>query len=197
MVIAIDGPAGAGKSTVARGVARALGYRYLDTGAMYRAVTLAALDTGIDVKDARRLAGLAGLAARMTDDPRLRTPMVDTRVSVAAAHPEVRAALHAAQRAFLERGDAVAEGRDVGAVVWPEAELKVWLDADPAERARRRVSEQGGGEEVAAALRDRDRRDATQTQRARDAVLVDTTRLDPDAVAERIVALAREREERA
>src|SRR5690348_7684126 len=98
MVIAIDGPAGAGKSTVARGVAHRLGYRYLDTGAMYRAVTLAALDTGVDVHDARRLAGLAGLAARMTDDPRLRSPMVDSRVSVAASHPEVRAALQAAQR---------------------------------------------------------------------------------------------------
>src|SRR3954464_4296048 len=134
MVIAIDGPAGAGKSTVARGVARARGYRYLDTGAMYRAVTLAALDTGVDVKDARRLAGLAGLAARMTDDPRLPTPILDSRVSTAAAHAEVRAALHAAQRAFLEEGDAVAEGRDVGAAVWPEAELKVWLGADPHQR---------------------------------------------------------------
>src|SRR3954465_14478540 len=102
MVIAIDGPAGAGKSTVARAVARRLGYRYLDTGAMYRAITLAALDTGVDVHDARRLAGLAALATRMTDDPRLRAPLVDARVSTAASHPEVRAALHAAQRAFLE-----------------------------------------------------------------------------------------------
>jgi cytidylate kinase len=193
MVIAIDGPAGAGKSTVARGVARALGYRYLDTGAMYRAVTLAALDTGIDVHDARRLAGLAGLAARMTDDPRLRTPIVDARVSIAASHPEVRAALHAAQRSFLEEGDAVAEGRDVGAAVWPEAELKVWLDADPSERVRRRSAERGGGQEVEQALIERDRADAPNMLRAPEAVIVDTTRLSAEAAIERIVELARER----
>src|SRR4051794_37413055 len=131
MVIAIDGPAGAGKSTVAREVARRLGYRYLDTGAMYRAVTLAALELGTELSDARGVAALAGLAATMPQAGRLRTPQVDARVSTAAGHPEVRQALHAAQRAFLAEGDAVAEGRDVGAVVWPEAELKVWLDADP------------------------------------------------------------------
>jgi cytidylate kinase len=193
MVIAIDGPAGAGKSTVARGVAHRLGYRYLDTGAMYRAVTLAALDTGVDVHDARRLAGLAGLAARMTDDPRLRSAMVDSRVSVAAGHPEVRAALHAAQRSFLEEGDAVAEGRDVGAAVWPEAELKVWLDADPRERVRRRAQQQGGGDDVEQALHDRDRADAPNMLRASDAIVLDTTRLDADQVIERIVTLARER----
>src|SRR5690349_16446100 len=193
MVIAIDGPAGAGKSTVARGVAHRLGYRYLDTGAMYRAVTLAALDTGVDVHDARRLAGLAGLAARMTDDPRLRSPMVDSRVSVAASHPEVRAALHAAQRSFLEEGDAVAEGRDVGAAVWPEAELKVWLDADPRERVRRRSAERGGGQDVEQALIDRDRADAPNMLRAPEAVMVDTTRLSAEAAIERIVELARER----
>src|SRR4051812_41539344 len=169
MVIAIDGPAGAGKSTGARGVARALGYRYLDTGAMYRAVTLAALDTGVDVHDARHLAGLAGLAARMTDDPRLRSPIVDARVSTAASHPEVRAALHAAQRSFLDEGDAVAEGRDVGAAVWPEAELKVWLDADPRERARRRTRERGGSGEGGAELARRDRADAPNMLREPDA----------------------------
>src|SRR4051812_49088963 len=193
MVIAIDGPAGAGKSTVARGVARRLGYRYLDTGAMYRAVTLAALDTGVDVRDARRLAGLAGLAARMTDDPRLRTPVVDSRVSVAASHPEVRAALHAAQRGFLQEGDAVAEGRDVGAAVWPEAELKVWLDADPRERVRRRAEQQGGDAEVEEALLDRDRADSPNMLRAPDAVILDTTRLSAEQVVDRIVELARER----
>jgi cytidylate kinase len=193
MVIAIDGPAGAGKSTVARGVARALGYRYLDTGAMYRAVTLAALDTGVDVHDARRLAGLAGLAARMTDDPRLRTPIVDARVSTAASHAEVRAALHAAQRSLLEEGDTVAEGRDVGAAVWPEAELKVWLDADPNERVRRRSAERGGGQDVEQALIERDRADAPNMLRAPDAVIVDTTRLSAEHAIERIVELARER----
>src|SRR3954454_13969349 len=193
MVIAIDGPAGAGKSTVARGVARALGYRYLDTGAMYRAVTLAALDTGVDVHDARRLAGLAGLAARMTDDPRLRTPIVDARVSTAASHPEVRAALHAAQRSFLEEGDTVAERRDVGAAVWPEAGLKVWLDAHPHEHVRRRSAERGGGQEVEQSLIERDRADAPNMLRAPEAVIVDTTRLSADAAIERIVELARKR----
>jgi len=191
MVIAIDGPAGAGKSTVAREVARRLGYRYLDTGAMYRAVVLAALDTGTDLDDARALAGLGGLATRMTGDPRLRTPTVDARVSQVAGHADVRAAMRDAQRRFLEEGDTVVEGRDIGAVVWPESELKVWLDADPVERARRR-SDESGDASAAQALHTRDQRDAQQTQRAPDAVLVDSTELSADAVVDRIVELARE-----
>ena len=193
MVIAIDGPAGAGKSTVAREVARRLGFRYLDTGAMYRAVTLAALDTGVDMRDPRAVARLAGLAARMTDDPRLRTPLVDARVSLAASHPEVRAALHAAQRSFLEEGDAVAEGRDVGSVVWPQAEVKVWLDADPRERARRRSAEQeAADDEVARALVDRDRRDSQNMLRAPDAHVLDTTQLPVDEVVQCILRLVDE-----
>ena len=103
----------------------------------------------------------------------------------------MREALHRAQRAFLAQGDAVAEGRDVGAVVWPEAELKIWLDADPGVRARRRVREQGDAS-AAAALAERDQRDAAQTVRAADAVVIDSTELDLDAVVARIVALARE-----
>ena len=192
MVIAIDGPAGAGKSTVAREVARRLGYRYLDTGAMYRAVALAALDTGTDLDDARALAGLGGLALRMTDDPRLRTPTVDARVSQVAGHADVRAAMREAQRRFLDEGDTVIEGRDIGAVVWPESELKVWLDADPVERARRR-SDESGDVTAAQALHTRDQRDQQQTQRAPDAVLVDSTELSADQVIDRIVELARER----
>ena len=190
MVIAIDGPAGAGKSTVARGVADALGYRYLDTGAMYRALTLAALRGGVGCDDAEALAGLAGLAATMSGDPDLRSPQVDECVSLVARHRPVREALHRAQRAFLADGEAVAEGRDVGAVVWPEAELKFWLDAAPAVRARRRVQELGDAS-AAAALAERDERDAAQTVRARDAVVIDSTGLDSDAVIAQIVALAR------
>jgi CMP/dCMP kinase len=113
-------------------------------------------------------------------------------VSTAAAHAEVRAALHAAQRAFLEEGDAVAEGRDVGGAVWPEAELKIWLDADPRERIRRRSAERGG-DEVEQALIERDQADAPNMLRAPDAVIVDTTRLSADEAIEVIVELARER----
>jgi cytidylate kinase len=192
MVIAIDGPAGAGKSTVAREVARRLGYRYLDTGAMYRAVALAALDTGTDLDDARSLAGLGGLATRMTEDPRLRTPTVDARVSQVAGHADVRAAMRDAQRRFLEEGDTVVEGRDIGAVVWPQAELKVWLDADPIERARRRADE-SGDDAAALALHARDQKDQLQTRRAPDAIVVDSTDLEAGAVVDRIVELARER----
>jgi cytidylate kinase len=190
VVIAIDGPAGAGKSTVARKVATALGYRYLDTGSMYRAVTLAALRAGVDSEDATALAGLAGVAATMSDDPELRSPDVERRVSLVARHPEVREALHRAQRAFLAEGDAVAEGRDVGAIVWPEAELKIWLDAAPQVRARRRVCEQRDSA-AAAALTERDQLDAAQTVRAEDAVVIDSTELDLDSVVARVVALAR------
>jgi cytidylate kinase len=192
VVIAIDGPAGAGKSTVARAVADELGYRYLDTGAMYRAVTLAALRAGVESDDPAGLAALAERAASMTGDPELRSPEVERNVSLVASHRQVREALHGAQRAFLARGDAVGEGRDVGAVVWPEAELKIWLDAEPLVRARRRVEELGDAS-AAAALADRDERDAAQTVHARDAVAIDSTDLDLDAVIARIVELARKR----
>ena len=189
-MIAIDGPAGAGKSTVARAVADALGYRYLDTGAMYRAVTLAALRAGVDSDDASGLAALADLAATMTGDAELRSPEVERSVSLVARHQRVRDALHRAQRAFLGQGDTVAEGRDVGGVVWPQAELKVWLDAAPLVRARRRVEELGDAS-AAAALAERDERDSAQTVRAPDAVVIDSTDLELDAVIARIVELAR------
>jgi cytidylate kinase len=190
VVIAIDGPAGAGKSTVARAVATELGYRYLDTGAMYRAVALAAIRAGVDCDDVDALASLAGHAATLSHDPELRSPQVDRRVSLVARHRPVREALHRAQRAYLAEGDAVAEGRDVGAVVWPEAELKIWLDAAPGVRARRRVREQGD-DAAAAALAERDRRDSAQTVRAPDAIAIDSTELDSAAVIARIVELAR------
>jgi cytidylate kinase len=126
----------------------------------------------------------------MSDDPDLRSPEVDRWVSLVARHPPLRTALHRAQRAYLAEGDAVAEGRDVGAVVWPEAELKIWLDAAPGERAKRRVREQGD-DAAAAALAERDQRDSAQTVRAPDAVVIDTTELPTDAVIDRIVSLAK------
>jgi cytidylate kinase len=180
VIVTIDGPAGAGKSTVAKALARRLGYRLLDTGAMYRAVTLEVLRTGADPEDVAR-----GEAWRAhLDDPALRSPDVNASVSDVAARPAVREALRAAQRAFLAGGDAVAEGRDIGAVVWPDAELKVWLDADPAVRVRRR------GGEGADAL-ERDRRDAAQTIVPDGSFVVDTSGLSIAEVVERIAERVR------
>ena len=193
MVIAIDGPAGAGKSTVAREVARRLGYRYLDTGAMYRAVALAALDTG----DGPRRRAVAGRPRRARDPDDRRSAAAHARRSTRASRrspgtPTCARRCARPSARFLAEGDTVAEGRDVGAVVWPDSELKVWLDADPVERARRRIDE-SGDESAAHALHARDQRDAQQTMRAPDAVTVDSTELSADEVVERIVELARER----
>ncbi len=168
MVVTIDGPAGAGKSTVARRLAERIGYRYLDTGAMYRAVTLCVLLDGADPVEA----AASGAWRTYEGDARLRSPDVDAAVSAVAQAPAVRLAMRAAQRAFLAEGDAVAEGRDIGDVVWPQAELKVWLDAAPDVRARRRGTTE--------AL-ERDRRDQAQTRLAPDAVSVDTTQPDDRA----------------
>lgn len=195
MLIAIDGPAGAGKSTVARAVAAALGFTYLDSGAMYRCVALAELRGASDPS-----ACAIGLGERVTLDGEdvtaaIRTPNVSERASEVAARPEVREALVAKQRALIAAGDYVAEGRDIGTIVAPDAELKVFLTASPHERARRRAVELGVDPgDVLADQATRDARDETREHSplhaAPDAVQVDTTGLTVDEVAERIVELA-------
>jgi cytidylate kinase len=200
MVIAIDGPAGAGKSTVARAVARELGFTYLDTGAMYRAVALAAAgrlddaarianDIDIEVGDRVRIDGQDVTEA-------IRTPEVSKAASRVAADPGVREALVAKQQAIMAEGDWVAEGRDIALVVAPGAEVKVFLTAEPNERARRRAEQRGGDpEQVRREQDERDRRDATGARTvhgpAPGAVPIDTTGLSLDEVVARVVALAR------
>jgi CMP/dCMP kinase len=197
MLIAIDGPAGAGKSTVARAVARALGFGYLDSGAMYRAAALAALRGGDPTRVSVRLGERVLLDGEDVTDE-IRTPDVTEMASKIAADPAVRAALVELQRAQIASGDHVAEGRDIGTVVWPDAELKVFLTATPEERARRRAVELGADPEtvlVEQRLRDeRDRqREHSPLRPAPDAVELDTTGLDLEQVVERIVALTAER----
>jgi cytidylate kinase len=184
MLVAIDGPAGAGKSTVARAVAGALGFTYLDSGAMYRCMALAdgrdpaSLDIAFD-GDRVLLDGEDVTEA-------IRTPAVSQAASRIATDPAVRAAMVAKQRALIERGDWVAEGRDIGTVVAPGAEVKVWLTADPGERARRR-------EITVEDLHERDDRDASREHSpmkpAADAIEVDTTGLTIEQVVEKIAAL--------
>ena len=165
MIVAIDGPAGSGKSTIAREVARRYGFTKLDTGAMYRSVAATALERGIDLDDEGSVVGLAGSIditfgaeqggnVSVFVDGRdvsrqIRTPEVDRNVSSVASYPGVRAAMLVPQRRFAEGRDVVAEGRDIGTVVFPEAELKIFLTADPHERARRRVIQRHEGEQVA------------------------------------------------
>jgi cytidylate kinase len=209
MVIAIDGPAGAGKSSVARGVAAALGFTYLDSGAMYRCVALAALERGLDPDDTAALGELAssieiepGEGAVLLDGrdvtEAIRRPEVAAAASRVSVHPAVREAMVARQRALLDGGRYVAEGRDIGTVVAPHAPLKVFLSASDQERARRRASE--SGEETAAVLEAQRRRDERDRGRehgalrpAEDSVSLDTTGLELDQVVARVVELARER----
>jgi CMP/dCMP kinase len=209
MVIAIDGPAGAGKSTVARGVAEALGFTYLDSGAMYRCVALAALGAGTDLDDPAAMGELAnGIEIEFADggvllDGRdvtneIRAPEVSASASRVSVHPPVREAMVARQRALIATGDYVAEGRDIGTVVSPEAPLKVFLTASDAERARRRAAETGEGvDAVLAAQSARDARDRGREhgalRPATDSVEVDTTGLDAGQVVDRVVGLARDR----
>jgi cytidylate kinase len=209
MIIAIDGPAAAGKSTVARGLARALGLAFLDTGAMYRAVTLAALRRGIDPADGQALGRLArGLALELDAEgrlhvdgepaePAIRRAEVTAHVSQVSAHPAVRAAIVPLQRAAAARGPGVvAEGRDIGTVVFPDAEHKFFLVASSAERARRRARQEGREGEVEALraeIERRDRHDATRADsplvRAPDALEVSTD----GRTADEVLALLLER----
>jgi cytidylate kinase len=199
MVIAIDGPAGAGKSTVARAIAEELGFAYLDSGAMYRSVALAALERGVEPAE---LAGEIRIEVgeRVLVDGRdvtaeIRAPEVSKAASRAAADPDVRRAMVALQRRLLATGDWVAEGRDIGTVVAPDADLKVFLTASPQERARRRAAELGTNiETVLADQAIRDERDRTRAHSplkpAAGAVELDTTGLTLGEVVVRVVELA-------
>ena len=207
-VIAIDGPAGAGKSTVAKAVADRLGLDRLDTGAMYRAVTLKALEQGVDPRDAQGCATLArsmslSVGERVVLDgedvtEQIREPSVTEAVSVVAAHPQVRAELVSRQRAWvMANGGGVVEGRDIGSVVLPEADLKVFLTADPAERVWRRAVEQGTGPDelalTAESIRRRDELDSGRTASplvaAPDAIVVDSTGRSVESVVEEVLSL--------
>jgi cytidylate kinase len=203
MIIAIDGPAGAGKSTVASRLAKRLGIRYLDTGAMYRALTWLALRDGIALDDGAALGDLAVahpvalesggsvLIAGEDVTAAIRETRIDRTVPVVARHPEVRTVMCDRQRALAEEADAVMEGRDIGRVVAPGAEVKVYLTADEATRAGRRQAERPdiGADALATDLRLRDESDAVRMERADDAVLIDTTELDVDDVVDRIARL--------
>jgi len=202
MIVAIDGPAGAGKSTVARSLAARLGFRYLDTGAMYRALTWLALEEGVPLDDADRLGKLARREPVSFEGDRvfihgedateaIRQPRIDRVVSSVARHPQVREVMRERQRELGAQGDAVIEGRDIGTVVCPDAEVKVYLVADTAERARRRVADRPeiGEEALATDLRLRDERDAAQMTAASDAQEIDTTDLTVEDVVDRIEAL--------
>jgi cytidylate kinase len=209
MIVAIDGPAGAGKSTVARRLAERLGFRYLDTGAMYRALTWLADTRGVGPDDEERLADLARAEpVRFDDEGRvsiagadvtaaIREPRIDTLVPAVARHAAVREVMRQRQRTLGEEGDVVIEGRDIGTVVAPQAQVKVYLVAEPSVRARRRAAERPevagtpAAEALATDLRLRDERDAVNMRPAADAVEIDTTDLGIDEVVARIERLVR------
>jgi len=208
MIVAIDGPAGAGKSTVARRLAEHLGFRYLDTGAMYRALTWLAMRESIDLSEGGKLGELAERYPVELDDQgrvfiaavdvtaAIRRSEIDRLVPVVARHPQVRRVMRDRQRELAEQGDAVIEGRDIGTVVAPDAEVKIYLKADREIRARRRLAERPeiGADALATDLRVRDESDAARMQPADDAIEIDTTDLHVEEVVAEIEALVRERQ---
>jgi cytidylate kinase len=216
VVIAIDGPSGAGKGTVARTIANTLTFRHIDTGAMYRAVAWRSLQLGLDLSDGEAVAAVADravfeLASGVQIDGHdvtsaIRTNAMDAAAATVARHPEVRRVLVERQREMGREGGVVMEGRDIGTVVFPDADVKVYLDATPGERARRRAADashaegQGGGApdrvgQVAQALEQRDLSDRTRLVSpltlAADAVYIDTTGVSIDSVVSQVMALIR------
>jgi CMP/dCMP kinase len=207
MIVAIDGPAGAGKSTVARRLAERLGFRYLDTGAMYRAVTWLAVERSVELEEGQLLGRLAEDNPVELDEDgsvriaghdvteAIRQAEIDRLVPIVARHPEVRSVMRRRQRELAVLGNAVIEGRDIGTVVAPDADLKIYLNADPGVRAKRRQLERPdiGGDALATDLRLRDESDAARMQPAEDAERIDTTELDVGDVVDRIERLVRAR----
>jgi CMP/dCMP kinase len=207
MIVTIDGPAGAGKSTVASRLAERLGFRYLDTGAMYRALTWLAMQEGIDLGSGDKLGAIARKNRVELDESgrvsiagkdvtsAIRQSRIDRMVPVVARHPEVREVMRERQRELAELGDAVIEGRDIGTVVCPDADVKVYLKAEQSVREQRRQAERPdiGADALATDLRARDDSDRARMQPADDAEVIDTSDLDVEDVVDRIEALVRDR----